>query len=131
MTNKTKTKPQHQDWLEKRYVEWRKDKIGRKGGMAEFAVYLGIDYDVFMSYINKGVKPAGKNLDLIGARLGTEIYDLVGAPKPNVLQLYVINNFTRLSEDVQLKIKEQMENYLAKQEDKDESEKSRQSHRRK
>lgn len=70
------------EWLEAKYREWRAEQPSMKAGIGRFAEYLGISPDSLNTYLSRGSSPTGENLEKIAARLGPEIYDLLGLVRP-------------------------------------------------
>ena len=83
MTTKDHNQAPHTEWIEQKLVQWRSKQTTRKAGVTHFAAYVGISRDVMSSYLDKGVRPSGKNLEQIGEVLGYEIYDLLGLERPD------------------------------------------------
>ena len=69
------------EWIWNNYVE--RIKEGHIS-QAEFARKLGINEQLFNNYINGKRRPEGENVEKL-AKLGTEIYDLLGLRRPDPL----------------------------------------------
>ncbi len=67
------------DWLNQQFLKWEQAR-GRRATVTEFARHLGVTQQSLSSYMSGAYLPRGTNLSKIAARLGPEIYDLVGAP---------------------------------------------------
>lgn len=70
------------DWLAKRFVEWEKAQ-GRKQSYYAFARYLGVSQSDLAAWMDGAALPAGDDLHNLAAKLGTEIFDALGQPRPN------------------------------------------------
>jgi len=68
------------DWLNQQFLKWEQGR-GRRATVTEFAHHLGITQQSLSSYMSGAYQPRGANLGKIAARLGPEIYDLVGTPR--------------------------------------------------
>ena len=68
------------DWLNQQFLKWEL-ALGRRATVTEFAHHLGVTQQSLSSYMSGAYQPRGANLGKIAARLGPEIYDLVGAPR--------------------------------------------------
>ena len=66
------------DWLNQQFLKWEQ-ALGRRATVTQFARHLGITQQSLSSYMSGAYQPRGANLAKSAARLGPEIYDLVGA----------------------------------------------------
>ena len=66
------------DWLNQQFLKWEQ-ALGRRATVTQFSRHLGITQQSLSSYMSGAYQPRGANLAKIAARLGPEIYDLVGA----------------------------------------------------
>jgi transcriptional regulator with XRE-family HTH domain len=71
------------EWLHQQFLKWEQGR-GRRSTVTEFARYLGITQQSLSSYMSGAYQPRGANLSKIAARLGPEIYDLVGTQRAPV-----------------------------------------------
>jgi len=72
------------EWLEGKYVEWM-SRSGRRKSIQEFAEWLGVPRPHVSRYLGGSRIPSRKNADKIAAKLGPEIYDLLGFQRPDPL----------------------------------------------
>ena len=72
------------EWLESKYVDWMA-KSGRRRSIQEFAEWLGVSRPHISRYLGGSRLPSRKNADKIAAKLGPEIYDLLGFQRPDPL----------------------------------------------
>lgn len=100
------------EWLEKNFIEWERS-TGRRRTIKEFAEWLGINRSLLSRYMSNKVIPGEDAIPLIAAKLGPEIYDILGLASPDPLLRYVSSNWHKLPEETQLQIREQVETYLA------------------
>ena len=84
------------EWLERKFLEWQIDE-GRKS-LTSFAQYLGIPQAVISHYMSGRYKPSGDNVNKIAAKLGPEIYDLLGLQRPDPLLEEMRQTYDQVSE---------------------------------
>jgi len=78
------TKSEVSVWINKKFLEWQLIQ-GESANQYEFADYLGVSEATLSLWIND-IKPPGKHsADLIAAKFGPEIYDLIGLPRPYMI----------------------------------------------
>lgn len=72
------------DWLTQKYIEFRGNSVGHDRSVTEFAKWIGVPQPVVSDWMNKnGRKPKShKSIELLVARFGVEVYDVLGLPKP-------------------------------------------------
>lgn len=73
-------------WLTKKFLEWQLAQ-GRSVNQEEFAEYLGVEPSTYSTWINTDKPPGKYSANLIAAKLGQEIYDLLKLERPNTIQL--------------------------------------------
>ena len=71
-------------WMEEKFIRWIAE-TGQRHTVTEFAEWLDIARPVVSRYLSGDRIPTGKNVDKIAARLGPEIYDLLGLQRPDPL----------------------------------------------
>lgn len=78
------TPPPLAAWLQRQYALWLLQQ-GQFRTQAEFANYLGIHHVQFNKYFNGARLPRGSAVARIAARLGPEIYTILGlVPDPEI-----------------------------------------------
>lgn len=60
--------------------------------------------------------PGSDSVAKLADKLGIEVYDVLGLPKPNENLFYITKHFEKAPEKVQRAIKEQIEKYAGKNE---------------
>lgn len=100
-------------FLEQKYLDWRRSE-GEKRSIQDFASYLGIRQQVLSHYMN-GVrkKPTSDNVRLIAAKLGFEVYDVLGLPRPDEDLAYITQHWNDVSEEFRRKFRKEVEKQLA------------------
>ncbi len=73
-------------WINKKFLEWQLDQE-RSASQVEFAEYIGVSESTFSTWINDLQPPGKHSADLIAAKLGPEIYDLLGMARPDTIPL--------------------------------------------
>lgn len=86
-------------WIERQYIEWQRPE-GKRATLTAFAKYLGVSRNVLNNWINRKQTPEGDSLRLLGDKLGWEIYDVVGEPRPDPRLQAILKVWGRLSEEV-------------------------------
>ncbi len=75
--------PSCKDWLAQKFRDWEAAQ-GRKQSYYAFARYLGVSQTDLAQWMDGTSVPAGSDLHALAARLGVEIYDTLGLPRPNI-----------------------------------------------
>lgn len=71
----------YKDWLMQKFVQWEKRQT-RRQSFSAFARYLGVSQSSLSQWMAGTYPPTGDNIDKIAAKLGDEIYLLVGELPP-------------------------------------------------
>jgi len=87
------------DWLNAKFNEWEKMQGGRQSYYA-FARYLEVGQAGLASWMSGNGVPSGDDLIAIASKLGPEIYDVMGLPRPNVEVQRLTVSFTNLPPDI-------------------------------
>lgn len=88
------------EFFEQKFIEWRTQQKGLKATLAQFAESMDITRDTLNSYMIRGSKPEGDNLDKVG-RVYPEVYGLVGRTPPNPLLRDILEEAGGLDEEGQ------------------------------
>jgi transcriptional regulator with XRE-family HTH domain len=70
------------EWLAEKFSEWEKNQ-GRKQSYYAFARFLGVSQTDLARWMDGTTIPSGTDLHTLAARLGMEVYDSLGMPRPN------------------------------------------------
>lgn len=84
-------------WIEDKFLDWQKQK-GR-ASLAKFAAWLGTSPNSLNNWISRKQTPSGDSLRLLGDKLGWEIYDVVGEPRPHPVLQMTSKLWGRLTDD--------------------------------
>lgn len=90
-------KTKFSEWLESRYLEWQVKGKGRKT-VTEFAEYLGFPQPTVNNWLNGARTPSGDSIFPLAVKLGLEVYDTLGLPRPNPILFGVQANFGLFTE---------------------------------
>jgi len=72
-------------WLNKKLQEWEWKK-GRRQSVSEFARYLDVKQPSLTRWMAGDNPPTGGNLKKLADKLGVEIYEVLGLPRPEVTE---------------------------------------------
>jgi transcriptional regulator with XRE-family HTH domain len=86
------------DWLHQEFVKWE-SSYGRRKTVSEFAIYVGVSQSLMSHYLNGTRTPAGDNIEKISAKLGNEIYDILGIPRPDPVLQAINNNWDNFTQE--------------------------------
>lgn len=100
-------------FLERKYLEWQQREGGRKT-VKEFAAYIGVSQSTISMWWNEDRKPEGDNLRKLAEKLGIEVYDILGIPRPDSDLLYLQSIWQDLDPEKRRILREQGEKYAAK-----------------
>ena len=79
------------DWINRKYREWRGDKIGREGGVSAYARYINVSQQVMDGWLRGTVPQDETNILLLYDKYGDEVYEILGrtiTEKDEVVYLY-------------------------------------------
>lgn len=74
------------EWLNRKFLEWEQSQ-GKRKTLGQFSEFLGVSRISLSDWINGKYSPKTQNIGKIAEKLGPEIYDLVGIPRPQPRQL--------------------------------------------
>lgn len=93
------------NWLEEQFLAWQHG-LKKKQTMTAFADYLGVGRDTLNKWVSGARLPTGESVDMLASKLGPEIYDLLGIPRPDPLLKIVIEKWGQLPDEVRTEIAE-------------------------
>lgn len=67
-------------FLNHKFLEWMQ-KGGRPRSQADFTRWLGVPPTSYSNWINESRLPVGENVHKLAAKLGPQVYDIVGIPR--------------------------------------------------
>lgn len=74
------------EWLNTKFLEWEQAEKKRKT-LGQFAEYLGVSRISLSDWLSGKYVPKVQNLGRIAEKLGYEIYDIMGMPRPMPVEL--------------------------------------------
>lgn len=102
-------------WLEQQFIAWMAKEKQRKT-ISAFADHIGVSQSLMTRYLNGQMLPTGDNIHKIAARLGPEVYDLLGLIRPDPILRKIISRWDKLPLEYQQELSDQIDKYLAKNE---------------
>lgn len=70
------------NWLMDQFVEWERKQASRQTYSA-FARYLDVKQPSLSGWLAGDYVPTGENLEKVANKLGLEVYDALGLPRPD------------------------------------------------
>lgn len=92
-----------QEWLNRKFDEWERAQ-GRKQSYYAFARYLEVSQSGLAQWMVGNGAPGGDDLLSIAGKLGPEIYDVLGLPRPNAEAQRVTVSFASLPPDLRQRL---------------------------
>jgi transcriptional regulator with XRE-family HTH domain len=103
--------------LEQKYLAWQ-TQIGRRKTLDDFAEFLGVGRPVLSNWLTGKRKPGAESLRLISSKIGFEVYDVLGLPRPDEDLAYISQHWDEVSEEFRRKFREEVEKQLADEQSK-------------
>jgi len=100
-------------FLELKFLEWQRGEGGRKT-VKQFAKYLGVSQQSVSSWWNETRIPQGDNVQKLANKLGLEVYDVLGLPRPDADLHYLQQAWENIPTAARRAIREQAEKYQKK-----------------
>ncbi len=91
---------------------------GEKKTIQEFANHLEVSQSILSHWMNGKRKPNTENLRHLSGKLGFEVYDVLGLPRPDEDLAYITQHWDEVSEEFRRKFRQEVENILAHEESK-------------
>ncbi len=91
------------DWLNQKFVDWERSQ-GRKQSYFAFARYLEVSQSGLGQWMTGSGTPSGDDLLNIANKLGGEIYDVLGLPRPNAEVQRLTVSFANLPPDIRQRL---------------------------
>ncbi len=92
-------------YLEIKFLEWQQSEGGRKT-VRQFAAYIGVSPASITQWWNENRVPEGENIQKLANKLGVEVYDVLGLPRPNENLYYLQKEWDSFSLDEQKRIRD-------------------------
>jgi hypothetical protein len=68
-------------WLNRAFIDFQAER-GRRRTIRDFSEYLDVDYSLLTKWLKGVAAPGNENVIILANKLGPEIYDLRGWPRP-------------------------------------------------
>lgn len=91
------------NWLNQKFAEWEKAQ-GQRQSYYAFARYLEVSQSGLAQWMTGNSVPGGDDLINIAGKLGPEIYEILGLPRPNAEMQRVTVSFASLPPDIREKL---------------------------
>jgi transcriptional regulator with XRE-family HTH domain len=91
------------DWLNQKFTEWERAQ-GHKQSYYAFARYLEVSQSGLAQWMIGNGTPGGDDLLNIANRLGADVYDVLGLPRPNAEVQRVTVSFASLPPDIRQRL---------------------------
>jgi transcriptional regulator with XRE-family HTH domain len=99
-----------QGWLLRKFLQWQVD-TGERNTLEQFSEYLNIGRSTLSKWMNGTSRPGSDTIGQVADKLGPEIYDILGVPRPDPDLLYIIKRWPAMSDEQRRAIKEQAAQY--------------------
>jgi transcriptional regulator with XRE-family HTH domain len=120
----TLTQMTFRQFLEMKFLAWQQE-IGGRRTVLEFAEYLGVSQQTVSSWWNNTRQPQGENVRKVSEKLGLEVYDVLGLPRPDPDLHYLQSQWDTLTAEERRALREQAEQYTTKNEERKPARKQR------
>jgi DNA-binding transcriptional regulator YiaG len=91
------------DWLSQKFIEWEKAE-GRRQSYYAFARYLEVSQSGLGQWMVGSSAPSGDDLLNLANKLGVEVYDVLGLPRPNAEVQRITVSFASLPADIRQRL---------------------------
>lgn len=89
------------DWLNQKFTEWEQSQ-GHKQSYYAFARYLEVSQSGLAQWMTGSAVPGAEDLAAIAGKLGADIYDFMGLPRPSTEMQRFTLSFASLPADIRL-----------------------------
>jgi hypothetical protein len=72
------------EFLDKKYLEWRGNKIANEGSIASWARSMDLSPQLLSTWMNRGSLPSPYYINKLASVFGYEVYDVLGLELPKV-----------------------------------------------
>lgn len=99
--------------LEEKFLDWER-REGTRKALFEYANFLGVNRPTLSQWMNGKRTPQDKDLiELLARKLGNDVYDALGLPRPDPEFAYVHYRWKELSSEQKSAVKEQIIKFLS------------------
>ena len=86
---------------------------GKRATLQRFADHLQVSQPLLSIWLKGDTKPSSEKVELLAAKLGTEIYEVLGLPKPDPDLTRLNQIWPRIPETMRRSIVKQAEHFLS------------------
>lgn len=101
------------EFLDRKFLDWQRDERERKT-LAQFSEWLEVSPNTLNNWLRRDKLPKGANIELLASKLGPEIYDALGIPRPDPVLTGIIQNWYAIPARKRRELAEQVGQYVAK-----------------
>ena len=99
-------------YLEDQFLLWQQKEGGRRT-VTQFSEWLGFPQSTVSTWMNKSSTPKdGDIIRKLSERLGFEVFDVLGLPRPDEDLAYISQHWDEVSEEFRRKFREEVEKQL-------------------
>lgn len=106
---------QFSEFLERKFLTWQASQ-GKRRTIGEFAKSIGVAQTTVSSWLNGERKPEGESLRKLANKLGIDVYDALGLPRPDADLLYMQQHWDEISADDRRAIRDRVAKYVEENE---------------
>jgi hypothetical protein len=107
------TKTDFANWLDNKFLDWQRRQGGSRTA-SEFAEWLGFGNTTVNQWLNGKREPERGNVYLLALKLGLEIYDVLGMPRPDEGLYQVDVHWHMLKDDEKAAVRKTVERAMQK-----------------
>ena len=97
-------------YLEIKFLEWQRQQGGRKT-VKQFAEFVGVSQSSISMWWHGERVPEGENIRKIADKLGLEVYDVLGIPRPDEDLHYLQSIWNELSPNARRALRKKGEEF--------------------
>jgi len=99
--------------LEQKFLAWQHSS-GKRKTIQDFAAFIGVSQPILSHWLNGTRRPGPESLRLLSAKLGPEVYDVLGLQRPDPDLAYIAEHWEQLDPAKRRLLREQAEKYASK-----------------
>ena len=112
--------------LEQHFLTWQAQQ-GKRKTLDDYAEYLGVGRPILSLWLSGKRSPGTDSLRVLSAKLGPEVYDVLGLDRPDPDLAYITQHWEELDPDTRRRLRAQTEKYAAQNDMKRSSKKRKNS----
>ncbi len=100
------------EYLTKKFLDWQAAE-GERKTLEDFADYINVSRPLLSFWMNGKRIPNKEACEKISIKLGNEIYDVLGKPRPNPYKQVIDRVWDFIPEEIQKRLSDEAEKYEA------------------